>query len=88
MKAAQRLKLFETIFSRDGGRCAYCGVDTHRLAKGLSRSPNLATLDHVLPRSQGGPLNAANLVLACQSCNNQRGVMDAQEFCALKQRKS
>jgi 5-methylcytosine-specific restriction endonuclease McrA len=86
MKAAQRIKLFETIFARDGGRCVYCGVDTHRLAKGLSRSPNLATLDHVVPRSKGGPLNPANLVLACQACNNQRGVTDAEEFRALKKR--
>jgi len=86
MKAAQRIKLFETIFARDGGRCVYCGVETHRLAKGLSRSASLATLDHVVPRSMGGPLNAANLVLACQACNNQRGVMDAAEFRALKRR--
>jgi len=88
MKAAQRLKLFETIFARDGERCVYCGAQTHRLGKGLSRSPHLATLDHVLPRSKGGPLNAANLVLACQACNNQRGIMDAEEFRLLKQRKS
>lgn len=87
MKAAQRIKLFETIFARDGGHCVYCGVATHRLAKGLSRSPALATLDHVLPRSQGGPLTPANLVLACQACNNQRGIMDAEEFRAMKHRK-
>jgi 5-methylcytosine-specific restriction endonuclease McrA len=86
MKAAQRIKLFETIFARDGGRCVYCGVETHRLGKGMSRSPALASLDHVVPRSQGGPLNPANLVLACQACNNQRGVMDAEEFRALKRR--
>jgi 5-methylcytosine-specific restriction endonuclease McrA len=88
MKAAQRIKLFETIFARDGARCVYCGVETHRLARGLSRSPALATLDHVVPRSMGGPLNASNLVLACQACNNQRGVMDAEEFRVLKRRKS
>jgi len=86
MKAAQRIKLFETIFARDGGRCVYCGVETHRLAKGLSRSPALATLDHVVPRSTGGPLTPANLVLACQACNNRRGVMDAEAFRALRKR--
>lgn len=88
MKAAQRIQLFETIFARDGGRCAYCGVETHRLGKGLSRSPRLATLDHVVPRSRGGPLKAANLVLACQACNNQRGIMDAQAFRVLKEREA
>ena len=80
MKAAQRIRLFEDVFARDGGCCAYCGVVTRRLAKGLSRAPDLATLDHVIPRSQGGPLSRENLVLACQACNNQRGVMDAETF--------
>lgn len=86
MKAAQRIKLFEAIFRRDGGCCVYCGIATYRLQKGLSRSPNLATLDHVVPRSMGGPLTQENLVLACQACNNARGVMEADAFRALKAR--
>lgn len=86
MKAAQRTKLFEDIFARDGGRCVYCRVATRRLQKGLSRAPDLATLDHVVPRSLGGPLSRDNLVLACQACNNQRGVMEAEAFRALKAR--
>jgi 5-methylcytosine-specific restriction endonuclease McrA len=86
MKAPQRKKLFEDVFSRDGGRCVYCGVETRRLRKGVSRAADLATLDHVVPRSTGGPLRADNLVLACQACNNARGVMDAEAFRALKAR--
>lgn len=84
MKAAQRIRLFEDIFLRDGGCCVYCGTRTRRLQKGLSRAPDLATLDHVVPRSQGGPLSRENLVLACQACNNERGVMAAEAFRALK----
>ncbi len=86
MKAAQRIKLFEDVFARDGGRCVYCGTPTRRLQKGLSRAPDLATLDHVVPRSMGGPLSRDNLVLACQACNNERGIMDAEAFRALKRR--
>ncbi len=86
MKAPQRKKLFEDVFSRDGGRCVYCGVETRRLRKWVSRAPDLATLDHVVPRSMGGPLRADNLVLACQACNNARGVMDAEAFRALRAR--
>jgi 5-methylcytosine-specific restriction endonuclease McrA len=84
MKAPQRKKLFEDIFARDGGCCVYCGIATHRLQKGLSRSPALATLDHVVPRSTGGPLSRENLVLCCQACNNERGTMDAGAFRARK----
>ena len=39
-------------------KCAYCGkeaTDLHR--------------DHVVPRSRGGPDDAFNIVMACQSCN-------------------
>ena len=86
MKAPQRKKLFEHVFSRDGGRCAYCGVEARRPGKGVRRAPDIATLDHVVPRSRGGPLRADNLVLACQACNNARGVMDAEAFRALRAR--
>ena len=86
MKAPQRKKLFEDVFARDGGRCVYCGVEARRPGRGVRRASDLATLDHVVPRSRGGPLRADNLVLACQACNNARGVMDADAFRALKAR--
>lgn len=84
MKMPQRQKLFEDIFARDGGCCVYCGVTTRPMGKGVRRGPDIATLDHVLPRSRGGALTRENLVLACASCNNARGVMDADAFRALR----
>lgn len=45
---------------RDGHRCVYCG----RKAK---------TVDHVQPKSLGGPNTVKNLVAACHKCNNARG---------------
>jgi 5-methylcytosine-specific restriction endonuclease McrA len=50
----------------------------------VKRGPDLATLDHVVPRSFGGPLSRDNLVLACSACNNERGTMAADAFRALK----
>ena len=49
------------IFKRDGFECQYCGSE-----KDL-------TLDHVVPRSKGGPSNWKNLVTACKTCNAQKG---------------
>ncbi|HEV2566402.1 MAG TPA: HNH endonuclease [Microvirga sp.] len=86
MKAAQRIRLFNDIFARDGGRCVYCGIPARRPGRGVKRAPDLATLDHVLPRSLGGPLDRDNIVLACSACNNERGTMDAREFRDLKAR--
>jgi len=84
MKAAQRIKLFEDVYARDGGRCVYCGIPARRPGHGVRRCPDLATLDHVHPRSFGGPLNRDNLVLACSACNNERGTMEAVAFRELK----
>ena len=52
------------IHARDRGRCHYCG----------ERFPtSQLTLDHVVPRSQGGEDRWDNLVSACTSCNSRKG---------------
>lgn len=49
---------------RDGGACVYCN---RTIVDGVS-----LTLDHVIPRSQGGDNAPTNLVCACLSCNCSR----------------
>ncbi len=51
----------ENIFKRDGYRCVYCGSSHH------------LTIDHVVPRSQGGEDTWENLVTACEPCNRRKG---------------
>ena len=51
------------ILSRDGYLCQYCGI------KCTDKS---ATLDHVHPKSKGGPANWTNIVTACHKCNNKK----------------
>lgn len=52
------------IYIRDGYRCQYCGE--HKSASQL-------TLDHILPRAQGGNSTPENLVTACEKCNGRKG---------------
>ncbi len=52
------------LFLRDGGCCVYCG-------KAVSFSSY--TIDHVVPKSQGGGSTWENLVAACSRCNNRKG---------------
>ena len=47
----------EFVRTRDLCACRYCG------------SKNAPTIDHVVPRCQGGKDGADNLVVACWSCN-------------------
>ncbi|MCX7981082.1 MAG: HNH endonuclease [Bacteroidia bacterium] len=51
----------QNIFKRDGFRCGYCGT-TRTL-----------TVDHIVPRSQGGDDSWENLITACESCNRRKG---------------
>lgn len=49
---------------RDRFTCQYCG-DVF--------NPDHLTLDHVHPKSMGGPRSWDNIVAACQPCNGRRG---------------
>lgn len=61
----QQVKLNRrNIFARDNNTCQYCGG--HFATTELS-------LDHVLPRSQGGKSTWANLVCSCVRCNTRKG---------------
>jgi len=52
------------IFARDGNQCQYCG----------KRFPmSELSLDHVVPRSQGGLTTWDNIVCACVACNVKKG---------------
>jgi len=52
------------IFARDNNQCQYCGrkFPTHELS-----------LDHVIPRSQGGQSTWENVVCCCLECNIRKG---------------
>ena len=47
----------KAVFARDGGRCVYCGAAA-------------TSLDHVVPKSRGGPHTWDNVVSACARCNH------------------
>lgn len=48
------------LYKRDGGRCAYC-------LKPLGQKES--TIDHIVPKSQGGENIWENVCLACKECN-------------------
>jgi 5-methylcytosine-specific restriction endonuclease McrA len=52
------------LFARDQNRCQYCG---------RRRPTTELSLDHVVPRSQGGTNAWDNIVCACVRCNVKKG---------------
>ncbi|TVQ63314.1 MAG: HNH endonuclease [Phycisphaerales bacterium] len=52
------------LFARDRNRCQYCGAGF---------PTNELSIDHVIPRAQGGQDSWENLVCACVRCNARKG---------------
>jgi 5-methylcytosine-specific restriction endonuclease McrA len=50
------------VFARDRWKCQYCGNERSSL-----------TVDHVIPRSKGGPSSWDNIVTCCAPCNRRKG---------------
>lgn len=56
----------KNILERDGHTCQYCG------------KPG-ATVDHIMPRSRGGPDSWENCVCACGLCNRKKNNQTPKE---------
>lgn len=62
------------IWEKTKGCCAYCGSRINPFAKrGLS-------YDHVIAQANGGGHETENLMLACFSCNAQKGKKTTEEY--------
>lgn len=62
----------ETVYSRDGYKCVYCG------------SLNNLSLDHLMPVSRGGEDIPSNLVTCCRGCNSSKNAKTPEEWLASK----
>ena len=51
----------KNVLIRDDHKCQYCGVHGA-----------LMTVDHIVPKSRGGPSTWENLCCACMRCNNRK----------------
>ena len=58
------------LFARDNHRCQYCG---------RSFLPHQLSIDHVVPRSQGGDSTWENAVSSCVRCNTRKGCRTPKE---------
>jgi 5-methylcytosine-specific restriction endonuclease McrA len=58
------------VYQRDKHTCQYCGK--RKRVKDLN-------LDHVVPRSRGGPTNFSNIVTSCKRCNEAKDSRTPEE---------
>ena len=66
----------KNVFRRDEHSCQYCGTRSNDL-----------TLDHVAPRSRGGPTSWDNVVACCRPCNAKKRDRTPDEARMLLRRK-
>lgn len=64
------------LFNEQSGRCYYCKRPM-TLKLGHDRT---ATVDHVIPKSKGGPTVRWNLVAACHWDNQRKRDMSADKY--------
>ena len=60
-------KLREVVLENSNGLCAYCGEEA-------------SSIDHIVPRKQGGTNDRKNLVAACRTCNSRKGARTPIEW--------
>lgn len=63
-------RLYASLADRDGAFCIYCGI-------GLPL--DLATIEHIIPVTSGGPDHLSNKALACSPCNIAVGALPAAQ---------
>lgn len=70
LKNHVKRKFFSTAFSRravikrDKSTCQFCAVKLPAAH---------VTIDHVIPKTQGGDTSFLNCVVSCKGCNNKKG---------------
>lgn len=70
-----KIRTLEAI--RQKNKCLYCLSELKPAAlPGKQSSKLAATVDHIVPKCNGGKCNYANLVVVCRGCNSRKGCKD------------
>ena len=71
--------MYDITYQQKGrDKCYYCG------RKRNENQPLKITLDHIYPRSLGGPTIPQNLIPACRKCNSLKENMTPEQFRAYR----
>jgi 5-methylcytosine-specific restriction endonuclease McrA len=71
----QGYEVREYLLEKWGRKCMYC-----------DKTDTPLQIEHIDPKANGGSNRISNLGLACQCCNQNKGVMDVRDFVKNKER--
>jgi len=77
----QSIKMFwkPILLEAQNHRCCWCGIRTS-IDKKDKKKKNYATIEHIVPKSEGGIDHSDNFAISCQECNNIRGNKSIEDF--------
>lgn len=74
MSIISRKRSVQHAYEQGLRRCPCCAVQLVWRAPATGVHPsNVVTVDHIIPRSQGGDDTIANMFVLCRGCNMRRG---------------
>lgn len=73
----QKREIRKKVWEKCDKKCFYCRVEM--VFKGRQNG-KFMTMEHLIPKSQGGTLAEDNVVAACKACNEARGTMKIKDF--------
>lgn len=76
-QARAKRNLRRKVWKRSDKKCFYCGKEL--VFSGVKKS-NKMTIEHLIPKSQGGTNALKNCVAACLECNHKRGNKKIKDF--------
>lgn len=78
-RSAKLFKLKKELMKDSDGKCFYC---KKQMKKGVwnEQHDDDMTVDHLIPKSQGGEDTKENLVICCRNCNRLRGTKKIADF--------
>lgn len=70
------------LWTETNWHCSYCGKSMLIEGEDGIYTPNYRdmTLDHIVPRAQGGPTQKPNLRPSCRKCNNLKADHSIEKF--------
>lgn len=80
--ALHNVEVREAVWAITGGKCFYCDVELIRCVGMEQDRPRCFHIDHIVPKSSGGPDHLSNYVPACERCNISKGAKSYVEFVA------
>lgn len=73
-KQSKKLENKKQLLKRSSNMCVYCSCDL---------TLDTMTIDHIIPKSGGGPNMLYNMAACCYKCNNLKSNMDHKLFIEL-----